>query len=270
MFNLFSESDELMALYYKLTLDLPEEKYKGKTNKRNAMDAQKACLLCFSTEFFVSLYERKKETWSNLNDASKILVTKKINFLTLLLMERKLKISEQEMKSFELELKRIHRLFDLLIYSDSPEYRMTASVSPEAVRVNNEALKLISLVAAYDNYIDTKMKDLLGKLKELIKSSTHISDSERAMINKAMGSSFHSSQKTGHWFKCKKGHIYCITECGGAMEVAMCPVEGCGERIGGEHHALRPDQELANEMDGASYAAWSEQNNMANFGLFGR
>lgn len=256
-----------MGLYDKLIRDLPEEKYKGKTNKRNAMDAQKACLLCFSTEFFVSLFERKKETWSNLNNSSKVLVTKKINFLTLLLKERKLKISEQEMKSFEFELKRIHRLFDLLIYSDSPEYCITASVSPEAVHVNKEALKLISSVAAYDNSIDTKMKYLLGKLKILIRSSTQISDSERAMINKAMGSSFHSSQKTGHWFKCKKGHIYCITECGGAMVEAMCPVAGCGERIGGGNHALRTDQELASEMDGASYAAWSEQNNLGNFGV---
>lgn len=265
-FDLFLESDELTELYHKLTRDLPEEKYKGKTNKRNAMGAQKAGLLCFSTEFFVSLYERKKESWSNLNDASKILVNKKINFLTLLLKERKLKISEQEMKSFEFELKRIHRLFDLLIYSDSSEYCNTTSVCPEAVRVYNEALKLISSVAAYDNSIDTKMKSLLEKLKELIKSSTEISDSERAMINNAMGSSFHSSQKTGHWFKCKNGHIYCITECGGAMVEAMCPVVGCGERIGGEHHAIRADQQLANEMDGARYAAWSEQNNLANFG----
>lgn len=114
--------------------------------------------------------------------------------------------------------------------------------------------------------IDTKMKSLLEKLKELIKSSTEISDSERAMINNAMGSSFHSSQKTGHWFKCKNGHIYCITECGGAMVEAMCPVAGCGERIGGEHHSIRADQQLANEMDGARFAAWSEQNNLANFG----
>ena len=27
----------------------------------------------------------------------------------------------------------------------------------------------------------------------------------------------------GHWFKCPKGHLYAIGECGGAMETSKCP-----------------------------------------------
>ena len=70
----------------------------------------------------------------------------------------------------------------------------------------------------------------------------------------------------GHWFKCPKGHYYCIGECGGAMEEATCP--DCGARIGGQSHALRADNRLAPEMDGARHAAWSEAaNNMDNFDL---
>ena len=64
------------------------------------------------------------------------------------------------------------------------------------------------------------------------------------------------------------GHIYCITECGGAMEEVKCPE--CEARIGGKNHQLRSDNQLAREMDGASYAAWSEQANLLNYEGFAR
>ena len=67
----------------------------------------------------------------------------------------------------------------------------------------------------------------------------------------------------GHWFKCPNGHYYCIGECGGAMEKAKCPE--CGANIGGTNHQLLEGNQLAQEMDGASYAAWSETANLANF-----
>lgn len=87
-----------------------------------------------------------------------------------------------------------------------------------------------------------------------------VSKTEKDMIVKAMGLS------QGHWFKCAKGHVYCITECGGAMEEANCPE--CGGRIGGQNHALRRDNRLAGEMDGANHAAWSNHyDNMNNFDL---
>jgi len=60
-----------------------------------------------------------------------------------------------------------------------------------------------------------------------------------------------------------KGHIYCITECGGAMEEGNCPE--CGSRIGGHNHQLRSDNQLAREMDGAQYAAFSDMANIRNF-----
>ena len=59
------------------------------------------------------------------------------------------------------------------------------------------------------------------------------------------------------------GHIYCITECGGAMEEARCPE--CGSAIGGHDHRLRDDNRLASDMDGARYAAYSDMANIHNF-----
>lgn len=86
------------------------------------------------------------------------------------------------------------------------------------------------------------------------------------MIHAAMSVSFHmSSRAQGHWLKCKNNHIYCITECGGPMQVAKCPE--CGVKIGGNNHAYVEGTSLASEMDGARHKAWSEGNNMGNYFL---
>ena len=85
---------------------------------------------------------------------------------------------------------------------------------------------------------------------------------EKMQIVKAMKKEL---TKKGHWFKCPKGHIYAIGECGGAMQRAICPE--CGSSIGGANHCLEDGNTIASEMDGAQYAAWSEQANMANYGF---
>lgn len=47
------------------------------------------------------------------------------------------------------------------------------------------------------------------------------------------------------------------------MVESKCPE--CDETIGGGSHQLREDNAVAGEMDGATYSAWSEQANMANY-----
>jgi hypothetical protein len=84
-----------------------------------------------------------------------------------------------------------------------------------------------------------------------------LTESERIAIVKVIG------LPKGHWFKCPNGHYYCIADCGGAMEESTCP--DCGARIGGQSHALRADNQLASEMDGARHAAWSQAANMDNY-----
>jgi len=66
----------------------------------------------------------------------------------------------------------------------------------------------------------------------------------------------------GHWYKCPNGHIYAIGECGGAMQRNTCPE--CKAVIGGARHKLAEGNELAPEMDGAQYPAWSKQTNLNN------
>ena len=38
----------------------------------------------------------------------------------------------------------------------------------------------------------------------------------------------------GHWYTCPNGHIFSMSECGGAMQVGKC--NECGEAIGGGSH----------------------------------
>ena len=84
-----------------------------------------------------------------------------------------------------------------------------------------------------------------------------LSKEERIKIIAAIGLT------KGHWFKCPKGHYYCIGECGGAMEIAKCPE--CGSTIGGQNHALATGNVHAGEIDGSSHAAWSDAANLENF-----
>ena len=84
-----------------------------------------------------------------------------------------------------------------------------------------------------------------------------LSEEELMTIVSAVGLS------QGHWFKCPKGHYYCIGECGGAVQESKCPE--CGSTIGGQSHALAAGNVHAGEMDGSRHAAWSEGANMDNF-----
>ena len=104
----------------------------------------------------------------------------------------------------------------------------------------------------------TDVKRLLKRLNKMV-GGLPISDKERVSIVKAMGLA------SGHWFKCPKGHIYAIGDCGGATEEGVCPE--CKSAIGGRHHTLRSDNQFAPEMDNAAYPAWSDRANMANYQL---
>lgn len=109
----------------------------------------------------------------------------------------------------------------------------------------------------FDSLTENKVKELL-KEGETYVGGLRISDSERLMILKAMG------LKQGHWYKCPNGHVYCITECGGAQQSSKCP--DCGAAIGGVSYRLNTGNAVATEMDGSTHAAWSDQHNLANYG----
>ena len=108
---------------------------------------------------------------------------------------------------------------------------------------------------------EEREKTINHLLKEIVQKSgaLGVSEEERKQIVAAIGLS------KGHWYKCPRGHVYAIGECGGANQGGNCPE--CGSAIGGQNHRLADGNVVASEMDGATYAAWSEQANMENFDL---
>ena len=88
---------------------------------------------------------------------------------------------------------------------------------------------------------------------------TGITHEEKEMIIRTLRA------KPGSWYKCPKGHIYNIGDCGGAMEEGTCPE--CKSTIGGGRHRLRSDNAHARDFDRSSHAAWPMGDDMANYDL---
>ncbi|XP_073956530.1 NFX1-type zinc finger-containing protein 1-like [Choristoneura fumiferana] len=164
------------------------------------------------------------------------------------------KISEQQQVDIRNELRRINSIIQLDIILSNTCYTFAESV-PNVIEATKAARDAVLSWRVFD---EAKAVECLKTLQGAVKLSGIVSAEERAMVVKAVG------LKPGHWFKCPKGHFYCIGECGGAMEESRCPE--CGAKIGGRSHTLTAGNRHAPEMDGARFAAWSEEaNNMANF-----
>ncbi|KAL3857882.1 hypothetical protein ACJMK2_012511 [Sinanodonta woodiana] len=172
---------------------------------------------------------------------------------------KRFRFSKQELSEFTLELTRVRLSLHLeaLICSMQKKENIP-KCDAEWTEMTNKSLN------SGEKLNEKTGEKIEIKLKQLEKQYPHsglgISDDERIMVLKAMDFS-----EKGHWYKCKNGHVYAIGECGGAMAEGKCPE--CQETIGGSSHRLRDDNQLASEMDGAKFSAWSEQANMQNYDL---
>ncbi|XP_072259873.1 NFX1-type zinc finger-containing protein 1 isoform X2 [Pyxicephalus adspersus] len=157
--------------------------------------------------------------------------------------------SDQMLSDLQNEVSRITYLLQLL--ARCKEVRITPEIQKEITFLRNILESNKEFTKENETLVKTKLKEL-DKIG-LPRSGLGITDDERVMIVNAM------KLMKGHWFKCPNSHIYCITECGGAMEQSPCPE--CKEQIGGTNHALLSTNRLAPEMDGAEHAAWSDAAN---------
>jgi len=164
------------------------------------------------------------------------------------------KLTQQRVRELSDEIKRFSKVFDYFKCKEG----LIAEHRPKAVAYFEYLEETLIKSTLPYSHIEKTVNKCFEKLRPLF-SGLQITNDEKVMILKAM------QLEQGHWYKCKNGHVYCITECGGAMEESKCPE--CGARIGGANHALLGDNAVATEMDGARHAAWSEQNNLANFNL---
>ncbi|KAJ6499128.1 hypothetical protein C8R45DRAFT_981206 [Mycena sanguinolenta] len=111
-----------------------------------------------------------------------------------------------------------------------------------------------------DNFLrDARLiVDEWAKLEKSIRMDTFyepVSLDEKMAVVRGMNFSH-----AGHFYQCPQGHVYVITECGGAMERANCPE--CGAPIGGTGHALDSTNTRAVDLEnmvreaGAAPSPW--------------
>ncbi|XP_034235841.1 NFX1-type zinc finger-containing protein 1-like [Thrips palmi] len=183
---------------------------------------------------------------SNINLAGRREMQQVVEQLCGNLSQRQLlRLSEQEASDINLELTRLQRLVQLLQVESGCSF---GQLQESDRSTHEEVSKILRGLTPYPEEDDRR---ILLQLEELAAAAcVGLSRPELDAIVAAMG------MKPGHWFRCPNGHPYCITECGGAMEEAACPVEGCGAHIGGASHRLRRDNTLASDVDGASGPAW--------------
>ena len=169
-------------------------------------------------------------------------------------------LSKQQRDDIQSEIYRLLSMIKFIDFFHKAKSQKTQLSDTDKSTLTTLALRIHESGWKTDKLTEDKQDKILSILSMMSKmyGLNGLTESEKVKIVGAMGLA------KGHWFKCPNGHFYCIGDCGGAMEEANCPE--CGARIGGQNHALISDNQLAPEMDGARYAAWSElANNMANF-----
>ncbi|XP_023281831.1 NFX1-type zinc finger-containing protein 1 [Seriola lalandi dorsalis] len=165
------------------------------------------------------------------------------------------KFTDQQVYDLQRQLRRLTLLTELNIRCHMADKRgQSDKIQPE-VQTIREVLENSGQFTELD---EEKVKETMKQLnKKLPLTGLGISEEERKMIISAI------KMPPGHWYKCPNGHVYLITECGGAMQRRQCP--DCNATIGGSQHRLESGNQVASEMDGAQHPAWSEANNILNF-----
>ena len=164
------------------------------------------------------------------------------------------KFTEQQVSDLQKELQRVTLLAELNARCTMAREQIT-KIQAEVDAIRRVLDKIDSFTEQDADQVKLALKDIEEKIPY---TGLGISDKEKAMVVSAL------KLPPGHWYKCPNGHVYIITECGGAMESRLCP--DCDATIGGQSHALASGNQVASEMDGAQHAAWSEGNNLLNYG----
>ncbi|KAG8519603.1 NFX1-type zinc finger-containing protein 1 [Galemys pyrenaicus] len=209
-------------------------------------------------ENYISFYDHLAGLWDSLKKlhvSEQERVKTRLHQVHAWLAKKRLSFTTQELGDLQGEIQRLTYLVDLLTRCRIAEWKVKESIQEEVDHVQKILEKTCKFTQEDEQFVQKKME----ALKTILPcSGLGISEEERVQIVTAMG------YPRGHWFKCPNGHIYAISECGGAVMRGTCP--DCKEVIGGINHTLETSNQLASEMDGAQHAAWSDTaNNMMNF-----
>jgi len=181
------------------------------------------------------------------------------------------RLSRQQTADANTEMARGARLVGLAAVQSSAGYAYAVAQSSASSTTQNTVIDWVTRVEAlltapgpYRLDADSEVQRLTDQARAAFGGLMVVTDTERKMIHEAMSVSFHGRARSqGHWLKCANGHIYCVTECGGPMQQAKCPV--CKVDIGGTNHRYIEGTTVATEMDGAAHVAWSAANDMNNY-----
>ncbi|XP_040890146.1 NFX1-type zinc finger-containing protein 1 [Toxotes jaculatrix] len=168
------------------------------------------------------------------------------------------KFTDQQVFDLQRQFRRLTFLTELIVHCHKADKNGQSNKVQSEVQSINEVLEKSGQFTEQD---EQRVKETMKELnKKVPLTGLGISEEERKMIVSAI------KMPQGHWHKCPNGHVYVITECGGAMERRKCP--DCDATIGGSQHRLESGNQVASEMDGAQHPAWSEANNLLNFDQF--
>ncbi|XP_054258411.1 NFX1-type zinc finger-containing protein 1-like isoform X2 [Macrosteles quadrilineatus] len=237
--GLNKDKDQLKVMRSILLEELPY--IKG--NRRNEISVHRGILLNCMATVYLGVQKRVCDDWEKLSDSSKAKVFDKVNFFISVLIQRKKKISKEEINSFLSELKRLHRFFDLNLIHSSDSYFTLQSFHPDIkskVTDNYNRMKEeIFSPRVFTDKMNDKVGDLLKELCRLL--NTHVTDEERVMVHKAMFGSVHG---TWRWYKCAGcGDVYCVGNCGAVNQVTQC--RKCNSTIGSSSRVQNPDMARA-------------------------
>ncbi|XP_052785302.1 NFX1-type zinc finger-containing protein 1-like [Mya arenaria] len=228
--------------------------------------AENALAALLNQSRFLSQIGKQKSNWAKLKglaykgerEKAFLHIGRVVDWI---MSERSL-MTAQETEDAELEFDRLRAQLKLLMFQMRANEKRIQLDNTLKAKIR-DAEKTLNGTDKFKGDVKAKVEDCLRALQNIIPTTElGISEEERIMIVKAM------ELQKGHWFKCRKGHVYAIGDCGGATMESRCPE--CNSRIGGADHRLRADNVLATEMDGADHAAWSEQANMVNYGFDAR
>lgn len=126
-------------------------------------------------------------------------------------------LSEQEAADINLELQRLQRMLQLHQVENGSSFKEMQEADKTKYE---EVCKILRRPSPYSMELDRQVQETLLELA-VPSSCGDIADLELDPIAAALRS------WAGRWFRCPKGHPYCVTEEGGAVQDAVCPEAGC-------------------------------------------
>ncbi|XP_068568539.1 NFX1-type zinc finger-containing protein 1 [Cebidichthys violaceus] len=207
-------------------------------------------------DFLIRVAKLKKIQTEKLSEVQSLTLGDNVEEFVRWLNNRCQKFTDQQVFDLQRELQRITLLTEINARCHQADMRGQSDKIQSEVQAITEVLEKCGQFTEQDQHrVSEAMKELDEKFPP---TGLGISDEERKMIVSAL------KMQPGHWYKCPNGHVYVITECGGATVSRRCT--DCEATIGGANHRLAGGNQVASEMDGAQHPAWSETNNLLNFG----